>query len=163
MRAQHAAVPLHQSLEIRSGLRGVDRAEGAISSRDMQIDGVFAGNLQENPCIRAALVNLPRRVQEARTEFDTRGDPPAIANALTDLLEHPVVCRIHLYVCEKREIIPFIKPIEMRFEIPCQRMRAVRQMRKCSRVLFVCEQFDPVSREESVSPQAAPRFFHTRR
>ena len=73
MDAKRAAAALGEDLEIAAGLRRFDDAEGVFLARNRQVACVVAGDLQEHAGVRAALVGLPGRVQEARAEAEARG------------------------------------------------------------------------------------------
>ena len=59
MRAQRAAIALHQDVEIASGLSRLDHTEGVLPAWHGQIDGVIARDLKEDPSVRTTLVSLP--------------------------------------------------------------------------------------------------------
>src|SRR5262249_19537982 len=65
---QCAPLALHQHLEIAARLRGHDHAEAVLPAGDRDIGGGIAGDLQEYAAVRAALVGLAGRMQEAWAE-----------------------------------------------------------------------------------------------
>src|SRR6516162_1464087 len=83
-------------------------------------------------------------MQEAWTEFETRGNPPDIADTLTNLLQHPLVRLVHLDICQKGKIVSLVRPAEMRLEITRQRGPTVHLFRQYNRILLVREQLDPI-------------------
>ena len=83
-------------------------------------------------------------MQETRPEFETGGNPFVIADAVTDLLQYPLVRFAHLNVGQKRKIVAVVEPIEMCLKDRRQRQRAVGVFRKLSCVLLVREELDPL-------------------
>src|SRR2546427_10394709 len=75
MHAQRAAPALPQHLEVAERLSGLHDAERVSATRHREIVGVVAGNLDEHPGIRAALVGLSGPAQISRPEADTGRDP----------------------------------------------------------------------------------------
>jgi len=55
-----APLALHQDLEIPSRLSRLDYAERIFLGRHRPIEGIVARDLQEDACVRAALVSLSR-------------------------------------------------------------------------------------------------------
>src|SRR6185436_5109112 len=66
---------LAQHLEVAQRLRVLYHAERVPPAWHRQIVGVVAGDLDEHAGVRAALVQLTRRVQIARPEADAGRDP----------------------------------------------------------------------------------------
>ena len=103
--AQGATAALGEHREVAAGLRRLDDAEGVALPRHGQIAGVVGRDLQEHALVRAALVGLAGRVQEARPEADAGGDVGAIPDAVADPLQHAGVARVHLDVGEERDVV----------------------------------------------------------
>src|ERR1700688_4122076 len=80
MDAQEPSPALRQHLEVAARCRRLDDAESVFLPRDRQIVGLVAGDLQKNAGVRAALVGLSGRVQEARSESQAGGYPLVIAD-----------------------------------------------------------------------------------
>src|SRR5262245_9338445 len=87
-------------------------------------------------------------MQETRPEFETRGNPPYIADALADLLQQALVRLVQVDVRQKRQIVTLVEPVEMRPKICRQPGCAVHRVRQLSRILIVGEELDPIARED---------------
>ena len=115
MHAQRATPAIDEHLEVAARLRRLHDAEGVPRARHGRSRGVVAGDLQEDAGVGAALVGLSRRVQEARTEADARGDLPrgrarggACGSAAC------FVRRRHRDVGEQREVVAGAQAREVR-------------------------------------------------
>src|SRR5688500_6073952 len=116
MGAERAAVALYEDLEIPSCLGRLHHTEGVLPSRHGHIDGVIARNLQEHARVRATLVALSRRVQEAWSEFKARCDALVVADAMAHRLQHALVRLVHGDVRQQRKVISLADSVEMRCE-----------------------------------------------
>ena len=73
MDAEGAATVAAQALEVPEGLGVFEHAEGERLVRDGQVLGIVGGNLKEDAAVRAALVKLAGRMQEARASLARSG------------------------------------------------------------------------------------------
>src|SRR5204863_9149495 len=85
--AQRATPTLCQDVEVAARLRRLDDAERVLPPRHRNVGPVVAGDLQEDAGVRAALVSLPRRVQEARAEAGAGCDAKLVTDRAPDLGE----------------------------------------------------------------------------
>ena len=85
--AHAAAMPLVQRHPIAQRLRRQQRAEADVHARNHRIVGIVRGDLQHDARVRAAFMQLPGRMQEARAETDGRRDSMRIANLHAQLSE----------------------------------------------------------------------------
>jgi hypothetical protein len=76
-------------------------------------------------------------MQETRPEFEKGGNPFVIADAVTDLLQYPLLRIAHLNVGQGRKIVAVVEPIAMCLKDRRERQRAVGVFRKLSCVLLV--------------------------
>ena len=60
MHAERASVPVRQNLEIAASLGGLDDSERVGLAGNGKIERVVARDLQEDACVRSALVPLAR-------------------------------------------------------------------------------------------------------
>ena len=105
MHAQHAPIALGQHLEIAARLRRLDDTEGVFLVRHLEIGGVVAGDLQEHAGVRAALVGLPGRMQEPRSEAEAGGDALAVADQDADILQRVAMALVAFDIGEERAIV----------------------------------------------------------
>ena len=87
MDSQGAPAALGQDLEISTGLRRFDDAEGVLLSGHRQIGCVVTGDLQEDSAVGATFVGLAGGVQESRTEAEAGRDVLLVAHAMTQFLQ----------------------------------------------------------------------------
>src|SRR5579884_1023509 len=80
MHAQCAAIALSQYLEVASRLSCFHDTEGELLSRNGNVDGVVASDLQKDSRIGTAFVRLPGRMQEPWTEAEAGGRALLVAN-----------------------------------------------------------------------------------
>src|SRR3989442_2373762 len=76
-----------QDLEIAPRLRREQGSERVGCPRDLQILAAVAGDLEEQPGVRAALVQLAGGVQEARTESHGAGELRCVPDPALHVLE----------------------------------------------------------------------------
>jgi hypothetical protein len=126
MQAQDAPPALAEHLEVALCLRRLDGAETVLMPRQppqppqpphIEIGGVVAGDVQKHAGVRAALIGLTGRMEKARSEAETGGDPLAVADHDADRLQRFAVKRIALDISEERAIVPGPQPLEVRREI----------------------------------------------
>ena len=113
MHAQHPPIALGQYVKIATRFCRHDHAEGVLLIRHLDIRRVVAGNLQEHSGVRAALVGLPRRMKESRTEAETGGDPLAVADQDTDILQCVAMALVAFDIGEERAIVAFANASEV--------------------------------------------------
>ena len=147
MHAQHPPIAFGQHLEIATGFRRLDDTEGVFLVRHLEIGGIVAGDLQEHAGVRAALVGLPRRMQEPRPEAEAGGDALAVADQDADILERLSMVLVAFDIGEERAIIAFSNTREMCREIFRQRPG----LPECLAVLLVGEERKARLRKERVS------------
>src|SRR5689334_22869033 len=87
MDAEHGPVGGGERFEITGGLRGFERAEAVARAGHGHVDRVVDRELQDHEARRAALVELSRRVEEARTVAERGGDAEALAEPGAKLAE----------------------------------------------------------------------------
>src|SRR6185369_11935276 len=116
MHAEGASAAFSEYCEIAAGLCSFDDTEGVLLVGNGKIDGVVAGDLQEDAGIGSAFVGLAGGVQKARTKSKIRRDlllvPYAVANGLQDSL----VLGIHGDVAEQSEIVSLAGSREVSFQ-----------------------------------------------
>src|SRR5436309_6987658 len=114
---QRAAAPLLEHLEVAAGLRRLHHSERVCLSRHRQIRRVVAGDLQEDPRARAALVGLAGRVKEARAEADAGGDLVSVTDRRPHLLQLGLVRVRHLDVRQQGDVVIGLDPGQMPREL----------------------------------------------
>jgi hypothetical protein len=73
MHTQDTPAALGEHLQIAAGLRRLNDAEAVFVARHIEIARVVARDLQEHAGVRAAFVELTRRMEKARTESEAGG------------------------------------------------------------------------------------------
>src|SRR6266550_4755260 len=101
MSAKRAPAALDEDLEVPARLCCLHHTEAVTPARDLQVERVVAGDLEEHAAVRTALVGLSGRVQEAGTEADTGCDAPAVAHQPAHLRERALALSVHLQVGEQ--------------------------------------------------------------
>ena len=96
-------------------------------------------------------------MQETRPEFETGGDPFVIADAVTDLLQYPLVRFAHLNVGQQRKIVAVVEPVEMRLKIAAS-VSVPLAVSLVQLLLLVREELDPLPCEMGASAGSAPLF-----
>src|SRR5262245_31372254 len=114
--AEGAAAALGEHGEVASGLGGLDDAEREVPSGDGEVGRVVGGDLQEDAAVRAALVGLAGRVQEARAEADAGRGPRSVAERRPDRGQLGLVLGRHLDVREQRRVVAGPDAAEVRAE-----------------------------------------------
>src|SRR5580704_17306237 len=105
MHAEGASPAFSEYCEIAAGLGSFDDAEGVPLIGNGKIDGVVAGDLQEDAGIGSAFVGLAGGVQKARTKSKNRRDLLLVPHAVANGLQNSLVLGIHGDVAEQREIV----------------------------------------------------------
>src|SRR5882672_11472964 len=105
MGTQGTAAAFGKNGKIAAGLPRLHDSKRVLLSRNRQVLGVVAGNLQENAAIRAAFIGLSRRMQEARAKAENCGHFFLVAHGMPHALQSCFICRIHGDVAEHGEII----------------------------------------------------------
>src|SRR5919198_4039882 len=103
--ADGAPAPGRERAEVAERLRLLQGAEGVGRARYRQILRVGRGDLQEDARVRAALVELPRRVEEARPVACGRRAARRVAQARADGLYLGLVLRRLLDVVEHGDVV----------------------------------------------------------
>src|SRR5262245_28926372 len=117
MHTQSPAAALREHFEIAPRLRRLYHSKCVLLSGDRQVRGIVTGDLEKHSRIRAALVSLPRGVQEARAESQARGHPLGIANRRPDSLEGLFVRLVHFNVPKESEVVAGAEPIQMSAQV----------------------------------------------
>src|SRR5262245_38295745 len=112
-----APAALGEHGEVAARLGGLDDAEREVPAGNREVGCVVSGDLQEDAAVRAALVGLAGRVEEARAEADGRGGLRAVADERPDRGQLGLVLRRHLDVGEQRRIVALADAAEVRREI----------------------------------------------
>ena len=159
MHAQHPPVALGQHLEIAARFRRLDDTESVFLVRHLEIGGVVAGDLQEHAGVRAALVGLPGRMQEARPEAEAGGDALAVADQDADVLQRVAMVLVAFDIGEQRAIVAVPNAPEMRREIFDERAGLPEGLA----VLLVGKEREARLLEEAPFPAAASRSARRRR
>src|SRR5579871_3719200 len=100
MHAQRAPATFRKHLEVTARLRRLHHTERVLLPGHRNVLGVVTRDLEEYAAVRAALVRLPGRVEEARSEAQTRGDFLRVAHAVSNALERHFVRLVHLDIRE---------------------------------------------------------------
>src|SRR5512145_333410 len=98
MHLERPTVARHEDFKVTASLRRLDNAKGILASRYWHVSGIVTGNLQKHTTVRATLVRLPGRVQEAWSVSQTRRHVLGIAHGLAESLQWLLVCVVHLDV-----------------------------------------------------------------
>lgn len=117
MHSQCPSTALLQDLEVAARLRGLDRAETVPGPGDRQVEGISAGDLQEDAGVRSAFVGLAGRVQEARTKAYAGCHTLRVADCVTQQLQRAVMGVVRLDIGQDGEIIARSEPVQVRSEI----------------------------------------------
>src|SRR2546425_13181347 len=102
MDPQGAAAALDEDEKVAARLGGLHGAERVRPPGHREILRVVARDLEEHARVRAPLVRLPGRVQEARPETHARRDPVMVPDPPPDRLERGLVRRGHLEVGDRK-------------------------------------------------------------
>src|SRR5215203_5551656 len=116
MQPQRAALARQEHLEVPTRLGGLDDTERVLLSRDRDINGIITRDLQEHAGIRSALVGLPGRMQEARTELQACRDALRAEDVMANGLQIAIVGVVHLDVGEQCEVVAAAKSIDVSSE-----------------------------------------------
>src|SRR6266481_5364005 len=116
MHAKGASPALSKYCEIATGLCSFDDAEGVLLIGNGNIDGVVAGDLQEDAGIGSAFVGLAGGVQKARTKSKNRRDLLLVPHAVANGLQNSLVLGIHGDVAQQSEIVSLASAREVGFQ-----------------------------------------------
>src|SRR5580765_1812512 len=116
MHPKGASSALSKYCEIAAGLCSLDNTERVFLVGDRQIDGVVAGDLQEDAGIGSAFVGLAGGVQKARTKSKNRRDLLLVPHAVANGLQNSLVLGIHGDVAEQSEIVSLASAREVSFQ-----------------------------------------------
>src|SRR5438445_6509471 len=105
MHAKGASPALSKYCEIAAGLCSFDDAERVLLIGNGKIDGVVAGDLQEDAGVGSPFVGLAGGVQKARTKSKNGRDLLLVPHAMANGLQSALVLRIHGDVAEQSEIV----------------------------------------------------------
>src|SRR5207248_601976 len=103
--AYRPALTFSEYLKIAPRLRRFHHTESVLLAGDRQILGVVASDLQKNSGVRAALVSLSRRVQEARSETQAGRHALRVTYFVPYILQPALMGSVHLYVGQERKIV----------------------------------------------------------
>src|SRR5262245_64360555 len=112
MDPQRAAPPRSKRGEIAGGLRGDDLLESVRLARDRNGGGRIGGDLEEDARVWPALVELPRRMKESRTEPDRRRDLLAIPDPDANSLQRLFRFRRIAQVGGDREVVAALDRVQ---------------------------------------------------
>src|SRR5229473_6804903 len=116
MHAKGASPALSKYSEIAAGLCSFDDTEGVLLVGNGKIDGVVAGDLQEDAGIGSAFVGLASGMQKARTKSKNRRDLLLVPHAVANGLQNSIVLGIHGDVAEQSEIVSLANAREVSFQ-----------------------------------------------
>src|SRR5207249_5119042 len=111
------------------------------------VGGIVTRDLQKHTTVRATLIRLPSRVQEAWPVPQTRGHFLGITHGLADGLQWLLVGVVHLDVGRDTAIVPRSQAVEVRLEIGRQRFRAPSRARQRRGICIIREEFNAISLE----------------
>src|SRR5579859_1659496 len=95
MNPQRPPVAFRHHGEIAASLRCFYDAESILLPRHGKIGGIVTRDLQKYAGVGAAFVGLPRRVQEARSESETRCDAFFVPHGMAHRLQSFLVLIVH--------------------------------------------------------------------
>src|SRR5579875_1787717 len=155
MHAQGAPSAFGQHVEIAARLRRLHDGKPVAMAGNGQILGVLAGDLQEHAAVRPALVRLPGGVQEARAEAHARRHMLGAQEARAHVPQRVGMGAVALDISEQRRVVARPQPIEMRLQIPVERVVAPER----GGVLGIREQRDPVVAKDRLLLRQLAGFF----
>ena len=136
MEPECSPFPLDEYVEVTLGLGVRQHAERIVLAGDRQRIRVVAGELQEDAAVGPALVQLPGRVQEARSVAAAGSDPVSVPHGQPDRAQVGLGLPRGVEVGVDREIVAGPQAAE----VSRQRLAEARSGR-CARV---CEELDAV-------------------
>src|SRR5260370_22186017 len=104
MDAQGATAALGENGKVAAGLRCFHHAKCVLLSRDRQILGIVAGDLQEDAAVGAAFIRLSGGVQEARTETENGGHFFLVADSVANRLQGLLIGGIYFVLGKDAKI-----------------------------------------------------------
>src|SRR5947209_1386928 len=113
MDTQCTTAAVEEDLKVAPGLRGFDDTKGIFLARHLNVIRVVACDLEKNSVVAAALVCLPRGVQETRAEPETCGDAISMQHIRADRFEEAFVLGRHFDICEQAEVVARADVIEV--------------------------------------------------
>src|SRR5207245_1233249 len=120
--------------EVSAGLSSFHHSECVFLPRYGKTDGIIARDLEEDSGVRATLVCLTGRVQEARTESEASRDVLVVAYSVPESLQDRFLLLVHLNESEQGEIISRGKTIEMRTQVAGERPMVAHGLRQHVRI-----------------------------
>src|SRR5579859_63239 len=105
MDTQRAAVTFRENGKIAARLGGFYHAKSVSLTRNEEVDGVVASNLQENAGVGTALVGLSRGMKKARPKAQDGRDFSVVSHGKADGLEGFFIRFVHGEVAQHRKII----------------------------------------------------------
>src|SRR5882672_157831 len=116
MNTQRSPPAFRKHVKISTRLRRFYGAKSIFLSGHGKIGGIIARDLQKDATVRAALVSLSGRVQEARSKAETCRDLLLVTHNVSEFLQHLFVFGVHCDVGERGEVIARACASEMRFQ-----------------------------------------------
>src|SRR6266446_3779521 len=147
MDAERPTVTLHQDLEVSPCLCRLHHPKGILAPRDRHTSSIVTGALQKHTTVRATLIRLPGRVQEAWPIPQTRRHFLAIAYCLAHSLQWLLMCVVHLDVSRDAEIISHSQAVQVRLQIGRQRFYTPGSTGERCGILIIREEFDAIRLE----------------
>src|SRR5262249_33692607 len=132
---------------VTAGLRCLHDAKGILASWYWYVGGIVTRDLQKHPAVRATLIRLPGRVQEAWPVPQTRRHLFGITHGQADGLQWLLVRVIHLDVGRDTAIVSRSQAAEVCLEIGRQRFRAPSRARQRRGIYVIREEFNAISLE----------------
>src|SRR5215468_8146240 len=123
MDSQGSAPAFRQNLKVSTRLCCFHDAERVLLAGNGQVVRVLASQLQKHSCVRASLVRLSGRVQEAWPEAETGRHMLFVADGMANGLQLLLVCIAHLDIADNRKVVPRFQPPEMCLEVASQSLR----------------------------------------
>src|SRR5258706_9238773 len=147
MHPDGAAATLVQHLEI-AARRGVDhRAEAVFASGHGDIEPMVGGDLKKDAGVGPALIGLPCRMQETRSEANAGRDPFLVADRSPYVLQGLTMGLVLRDIGEKTAVIAVMSPGEMGLQRADQACAIARLLQNLA-IVLVRQDLDAVLFEE---------------
>src|SRR5439155_14800308 len=92
-------------LQVARGLRVLERPEGVARLRDLDVVRAVVDQLEEQPGLRAALVELPGRVEEARAISEGGRGLRGVADRRAQTVDRTIEALRRLDVAHDRHVV----------------------------------------------------------
>src|SRR6185503_14864781 len=124
MHPQKTPASRRHDVEVTARLGSLNPAERKLTSRNGNVCGIVAGDLDKEAGVWSTLEQLAGRVEVARTKANQGGDLPAISNLLADLLQGGAVFVVHVEKRKQGKIIARLQSLQVRANECLSRFRA---------------------------------------